>query len=136
MAQARAGLPEADRGKERRFLLRPNSLVRLEGLAAVVLAVWWYAAFGASWVLFAILFLAPDIAMLGYLAGPRAGAALYNLVHTYTSAAILAGLGTVTGHRLLVYLALILAAHIGVDRLLGFGLKYPSGFKDTHLQRL
>jgi Domain of unknown function (DUF4260) len=101
-----------------------------------VLAVWWYAAQGGNWVLFVVLFLVPDVAMLGYLAGPRVGAASYNLVHTYTTAGIIAGLGIVTGRGLVVSLGLILVAHIGIDRLLGYGLKYPTAFKDTHLQRL
>jgi Domain of unknown function (DUF4260) len=136
MANARTALPDAGHDKEGGLLLRPDLLVRLEGLVALVLAVWWYAAHVGSWVPFAVLFLAPDIAMLGYLGGPRVGAAAYNLVHTYTTAGIVAGVGLVTHHRLLLYLAFILTAHIGVDRLLAFGLKYPSGFNDTHLQRL
>lgn len=113
-----------------------NRLVRFEGLTALAFAVWWYAAHGGNWAVFAALFLVPDISMLGYLWGPRVGAASYNLVHTYTTAGIVAGLGLATGHPLLVNLAVILTAHIGVDRLLGFGLKYPSGFNETHLQRL
>ena len=117
------------------LLLRPGVLVRLEGLAAAVVAVWLYASHGVGWLLFAVLFLVPDVSMLGYLAGPRAGAGTYNLLHTYTIAVGIAGVGVVTGHRLLVACALILVAHIGMDRLLGFGLKYPTGFNDTHLQR-
>lgn len=69
MANARIALPDAGHDKAGRLLLRPDLLVRLEGLAALVLAVWWYAAHGGNWVLFAVLFLAPDIAMLGYLGG-------------------------------------------------------------------
>jgi hypothetical protein len=117
-------------------LIRPGVLVRFEGLAALALAVWLYASHGGGWWLFAVLFLAPDLAMLGYLRGPRTGAAVYNLVHTYTTALVLAALGLVIGRGLLVSCGLILAAHIGFDRLLGFGLKYPTGFRDTHLQRL
>ena len=136
MAGGSATLPDGGREEGGRILLRPDLLVRLEGFAALAFPVWWYAAHGGSWVIFAVLFLAPDIAMLGYLWGPRIGAAVYNLVHTYTTVGAVIALGLVTDHRLLVYLGLILAAHIGFDRLLGFGLKYPSGFNDTHLQRL
>lgn len=118
------------------LLLTPVILVRLEGLAVLALAALLYALNGASWPLFLLLFLAPDLAMLGYLAGPRVGAGLYNLVHTYTTPAVVAGYGFLTMHTFVLALALILFAHIGIDRLLGFGLKYPSGFKDTHLQRL
>jgi hypothetical protein len=117
-------------------VLRPKVLIRLEGLTAAVLAAALYAFHGDGWLWFAVLFLVPDLSMLGYLAGPRLGAAAYNLVHTYTTAGVLAGLGVVTGDGWLVSCALILAAHIGVDRLLGYGLKYPTGFTDTHLQRL
>ncbi len=117
-------------------MLRPSVLIRLEGLTAAVLAVWLYAFHGAGWLVFAVLFLVPDLSMLGYLAGPRRGAAAYNLVHTYTTAGILAGAGLLTHHGIVVACALILAAHIGIDRLLGFGLKYPSAFTDTHLGRL
>lgn len=60
-------------------LLRPDVLVRLEGIAAFVLAVWAYASYGGSWVLFGVLFLVPDTSMLGYLAGSKVGAATYNL---------------------------------------------------------
>ncbi len=119
-----------------RSALRPGTLVRVEGLVALVLAVGMYSARGSNWVLFAALFLGPDASMLGHLAGPRAGAAAYNLVHTYVLAGLIGGIGIATGHELLVSCALILAAHIGIDRLLGFGLKYPSGFNDTHLQRV
>jgi len=117
-------------------VIRPGVLIRLEGLTAAVLVAALYAFRGGGWLWFAVLFLVPDLSMLGYLAGPRVGAAAYNLLHTYTTAGVLAGVGVVTGHGFLVLCALILGAHIGVDRLLGYGLKYPTGFKDTHLQRL
>ena len=75
--------------------------------------------------------------MLGYLAGPRAGAVAYDLVHTYVAPVLLGGgrcdLETPTRRSTL---ALIWLTHIGVDRAVGYGLKYPSGFKDTHLQRV
>ncbi len=120
----------------RTLLLTPALLVRLEGLAVAALAVLLYAWNGKSWVIFLLLFLAPDVSMLGYLTGPRAGAATYNLVHTYTTPTAVAAYGLLTKHTLVLALALILFAHIGIDRWLGFGLKYPSGFRDTHLQRL
>ncbi len=117
-------------------LSSPRVLVRVEGLAALVAAVLFYSRFGGNWVIFAVLFLAPDVSMAGYAAGPRAGAATYNLVHTYAAPAALTGLGLATRHPWVIFAALILFAHIGLDRLLGFGLKYPSAFKDTHLQHL
>lgn len=102
----------------------------------LVLAVVLYAAVGASWWLFAALFLAPDLAMVAYAAGPRAGALAYNAVHVYTPYALLGGLGLATGTAPLLALALVGMAHIGFDRALGYGLKQPSGFRDTHLGRI
>lgn len=110
--------------------------LRLEGALVVTSAVLAYRSFGAGWLLFAVLFLAPDISMAAYGFGPRAGAAVYNLVHTYLSPAFLALIGFVLDLPVLYGLALIWMAHIGVDRLLGFGLKYPGGFADTHLGRI
>ena len=71
--------------------------------------------------------------MIGYLGGPRRGALLYNLFHTYSAPLLLAAAGLFLGHASLISLALIWSAHIGLDRMLGYGLKLPSGFKDTHL---
>jgi hypothetical protein len=120
----------------RTFLLSPLNLIRLEGLAAAVLAAVAYSRTSGNWLVFAMLFLVPDLSMLGYFAGPRVGAAIYNLVHTYLAPILLGTYGVFTQQAVILSLALILFAHIGIDRLLGFGLKYPSGFKDTHLQRL
>ena len=74
--------------------------------------------------------------MLGYVAGPRVGALSYDLVHAYVGPLALGVVGVLVGADLAMELALIWAAHIGADRLLGYGLKYPSAFKDTHLQRV
>ncbi len=73
--------------------------------------------------------------MVGYLIGPAIGAAVYNLFHNYLPPAALAALGVLSGNQLLLLLALIWLGHIGMDRLLGYGLKYSSGFKDTHVGR-
>lgn len=111
----------------------PNMILRAEGLAVLAAAVWAYAQTGAGWTLFLALILAPDLFMLGYLAGARAGAAAYNLGHTYLAPLALLALGYLGAVPILTALGLIWAAHIGADRLMGYGLKYPSGFKDTHL---
>jgi hypothetical protein len=94
-----------------------------------------YSDAGYGWLLLVLLALAPDLSMLGYLAGPSAGALAYDLVHTYVGPGALAVIGVLAGSDLAVQVALIWLAHIGADRLLGYGLKYPTGFKDTHLQR-
>jgi hypothetical protein len=95
-----------------------------------------YWQFGTSWLLFVVLLLAPDVGMLGFLRGSRAGAALYNAFHTYVPPAILAVAGVLLESELVWSLSLIWFAHIGMDRLLGYGLKYPTGFQDTHLGRI
>ena len=109
----------------------PRLWLRLEGLAVLALAVLVFARGGHSWMLLAILFLAPDLSFLAYLAGPRAGAMAYNAVHSYVGPAVAAGAALLTGRP--PVLACIWAAHIGFDRLLGYGLKYPTAFGDTHL---
>ncbi len=119
------------------FLTGPvRGILRLEGLAAVVGAVGLYAHAGFSWPLFVVLFLAPDLGMLGYLAGPRVGAAAYNVVHTYVAPLVLAAAGALFASEPAVAVALNWAAHIGFDRALGYGLKYPTRFVDTHLGRV
>jgi len=109
-------------------------LLRLEGLLVVAVAAALYAGTGAGWGLFAALFLVPDLSLLGYLAGPRAGAAAYNAAHTSVGPLLLgaaAWLGLLPSGAL--PLALIWAAHIGLDRALGYGLKLGAGFRHTHL---
>lgn len=108
-------------------------MLRLEGALALALAVIAYSHLGASWWLFAGLFLLPDLSMLGYLADRRLGAALYNAGHTYLAPAALALLGWSQGLPVLFAPALIWAAHIGFDRLMGYGLKYGTAFSATHL---
>ena len=111
-------------------------LLRLEGMAALALSAVFYARTGASWWLFAALWLTPDLSMLGYLGGPKLGARIYNAIHSYVTPATLAVVGLLLGSSVLLPYALIWINHIGVDRLLGYGLKYPQGFKFTHLGKL
>jgi hypothetical protein len=114
----------------------PRLLLRLEGLVAAIAAVVLYAHADGSWRLFALLILAPDLSILGYLAGNAAGAAAYNLIHSDVLPLGLALFGYATGQPLIQHLALIWLAHIGIDRTLGFGLKYGAGFRDNHLNRV
>jgi uncharacterized protein DUF4260 len=114
----------------------PRRLLHLEGLAVFVAALVLYFEADYGWLLLVLLALAPDLSMLGYVAGPRVGALSYDLVHTYVGPLALGVVGVLVGADLAMQLALIWAAHIGADRLLGYGLKYPSAFKDTHLQRV
>jgi hypothetical protein len=114
----------------------PRLLLRVEGLALLVAALVLYFHLGFGWGLLVVLALAPDLSFAGYLAGPRAGALAYNLAHTEVWAAALVVGGVLGGVDALVQVALVWLAHIGVDRLLGYGLKYPTAFRDTHLQRV
>ena len=114
----------------------PLWLLRIEGVALLILAVAVFARSGSSWVLFAVLFLAPDISFAGYLLGARAGAFAYNAVHSTVLPIALALYGRLSGMDLFVNLALIWLAHIGFDRALGYGLKYEAGFGFTHLGRI
>lgn len=110
--------------------------LRLEGLAAAALTALLFARTGARWWLFAALWLVPDFSIAGYLAGPRWGALFYNTVHSYFLPVALAAAALLLHRAALLPVALIWFNHIGVDRLLGYGLKYPAGFGFTHLKRL
>ncbi len=109
-------------------------LLRLEGLCLLTAAALLYWRMGFAWQSFAIVFLAPDLSFIGYVAGPRVGAAAYNAAHS-TIGPLALGLvsAVVPGAR---PFALIWAAHVGFDRALGYGLKYASGFSHTHLGRI
>jgi hypothetical protein len=117
-------------------LTEPGFLLRAEGAALFVLSLFLYHFAGAGWRTFLLLFLWPDLFMLGYIWNARIGSSFYNLVHTEILPMALAGFAF-SGHRLpWLSFALIWLAHIGLDRALAFGLKYPTAFKDTHLQRI
>ncbi len=105
------------------------------GLAVAALTFALYARTGASWWLFAALWLAPDLSMLGYLYRPCWGARIYNAAHTYVLPAILVARSRSRLRANSAYLpiALIWINHIGIDRLMGYGLKYSNGFGWTHL---
>jgi hypothetical protein len=108
-------------------------LLRGEGLAVLAGAVAGYDAVGASWRLFAVMLLLPDLGLLGYFAGPRVGAFTYNALHTYFGPAGLAALAYFGVAPEAWPICLVWMAHIGMDRALGLGLKYSSAFKNTHL---
>jgi Domain of unknown function (DUF4260) len=114
----------------------PRVLLRIEGAALFIGAVVLYFHADSPWWLLLVLALAPDFSMLGYLAGPRVGAAAYDSVHTTLIPIALGVAGMLAESDTTVQIALIWLAHIGADRALGYGLKYPTHFKDTHLQRI
>jgi hypothetical protein len=109
----------------------PLRLLRIEGLALFALATVGFAFTGQSWWLYAALFFVPDVSFAAYMAGPKAGAWAYNALHSTIGPAILAGIGLVLNSSIFLGIAAIWAAHIGFDRMLGYGLKYASAFNDT-----
>lgn len=114
-----------------------KSLLHFEGAAVFAATLWLYfVEFDFRWLPFALLILSPDLGAIGFVKSTRAGAIAYNLTHTYVLAVVLATAGVVADSSVLLGLGLISAAHIGMDRMLGYGLKFPTTFKDTHLQRL
>ncbi len=110
-----------------------KKVLQLEGLALLALSAGLYAHIVGDWRLFAVLILAPDVAFVFYLFGPRVGAIGYNTVHSTIGPIALAAAGIALNAHLALAVALIWFAHIGFDRALGFGLKYASAFSDTHL---
>jgi hypothetical protein len=113
-----------------------RTLLRLEGLTLFAGMTLLYALWGGSWWIYFVLFLAPDLSFLGYLAGPKVGAIVYNAMHSYMAPMALMTAGFGFAPPLLLSIAMIWLAHIGFDRTLGYGLKYSAGFGFTHLGRI
>lgn len=113
-----------------------RTLLRIEGVTLFVGMTLLYGVWGGSWWIYAALFFVPDLSFLAYLAGPRAGAAFYNATHTYMLPLILSFVGFGMALPLTLSISMIWMAHIGIDRALGFGLKYDAGFGFTHLGRI
>lgn len=74
--------------------------------------------------------------MVGYLVDKKVGAIAYNIGHTYITPALTLIIGLITQSNMIILGALILTAHISIDRTFGYGLKYSTNFKDTHLQKI
>lgn len=117
-------------------VLGPDVLQRVEGGVLLALSLVLYGKSGGEWWLFALLLLSPDLSAVGYLGGNRVGAAVYNAFHNYLLPGVLVVVGVLAGLALPVWLALIWFAHIGMDRLVGYGLKYPGSFNETHLGKM
>lgn len=113
-----------------------RTVLRFEGAVVLAVALVGYAQFGMGWGVFALWLLAPDLSLLGYLAGPRVGAALYNAAHALIGPVLLLAFGVFAAHPWAVAGGLIWLAHVGLDHALGFGLKYATDFASTHLGRI
>jgi hypothetical protein len=113
-----------------------NAILRAEWLAVFITGVAGYLAMGGHplWLLPGLL--APDLTIAGYLGGPRVGAVVYNSVHNLMVALALLVVGWFAPVAWMALAGAILVAHVGMDRSLGFGLKLPTDFRDTHLGRI
>lgn len=113
--------------------MKPPAWLRLEGAAVFALSLFLYFRADGGWAMLILLLLVPDLSMLGYLGGERPGAAVYNLVHSYLLPLLLIGIALLAAQPIVVLCGLIWVAHIGMDRMLGYGLKLETGFRHTHL---
>jgi hypothetical protein len=114
-----------------------KKLLHAEGAAVLGAAIYLYFwQFDGPWQLYVPLLLSPDLGMVGYLRNTRLGSVTYNATHSYLLGIVLVTVGVGTGNDLPVQLGLIAASHVGMDRMLGYGLKYAGKFKDTHMQRV
>lgn len=113
-----------------------RTILRLEGLVVFILAIGYYHLNDFSWILFIALLLVPDVGMIGYAFNQKVGAYIYNFFHTYIISLLFLLVGIFTKQDYLLVIGLIWTAHIGMDRMLGYGLKNISNFKDTHLGHL
>jgi hypothetical protein len=110
-----------------------KTILRLEGLCVLAASAFAYSRFGAGWGVFFACFLLPDLSLLGYLAGSKLGAAVYNAAHSAIGAIACLAFSLAFSSRWALAASLIWLAHIGFDRALGYGLKYGRGFRHTHL---
>ena len=110
--------------------------LRLEGLAAFAVGAALFGASGGNWLFLIPLLLLPDISAIGYVASPRIGTFTYNLLHNWVPGILTLGIGIWLASPTVILAAAVLIAHVGIDRAVGYGLKLPSSFHDTHLGRM
>ncbi len=113
-----------------------KNILRIEGALFFLISLYVFYLREMSWLIFFLLLFTPDISMIGYLKDKKIGSVIYNLGHNYLLAIALVILGNVLPYDWMVTLGIILFAHVSLDRALGYGLKYPGDFKNTHIQKL
>jgi hypothetical protein len=111
-------------------------ILRAESLAIFLAGIGVYLQLNGHPLWLLPLLLAPDLSMVGYLGGPQLGALTYNLAHNLVTALGVLAIGWVAAVAPMALFGAILAAHVGMDRTLGYGLKLPTDFRDTHLGRI
>ena len=113
-----------------------RNLIRLEELFLFLLSIFLFAQLDYAWWWYPILFLVPDIGMVGYVANPRVGAITYDLFHHKAIAVMAYVTGDFLGSHVLQLAGVIMLGHSSLDRVFGYGLKFPDSFKHTHLGQL
>jgi len=110
-----------------------KNLLKLEELSLLGLSLFLFSGLDYGWGWYALLFLTPDLSMVGYLANPRFGSWTYNLIHHKGLAVALYLLGYLFSTPWLMFAGTLLLGHSSFDRVFGYGLKYPDAFQNTHL---
>ncbi|WP_223702909.1 DUF4260 domain-containing protein [Sutcliffiella deserti] len=113
-----------------------KQLLHIEGLVVFIASLYFYNQVGVSWWVFFLFLFVPDLSMLGYVVNNKVGSSIYNIFHSYILPILLIIFSMIIEYNLLLALSITWVAHIGMDRTLGYGLKYQTNFKDTHLQKV
>ena len=110
-----------------------KNILKLEELAMLAISVFALYSIDAAWYWYLLMFIGPDISMLGYLAGNTTGTVMYNLFHFKVVGIALILAGYLLQLHLVLLAGIILFCHSSLDRMVGYGLKYFDGFNVTHL---
>jgi len=110
-----------------------KSIIKLEEIGLFALGIYFFSQMQYAWWWFLVLILLPDLSMIGYIFGNKIGALCYNVAHHRGIAIILYFVGIYYSNPAIQLSGVILFAHSSMDRMFGYGLKYETGFKYTHL---
>jgi len=128
------GLQSIEEGVTYRNMIK--KILQIESVIFFLISLYLFNLREQSWLIFILLLFTPDISMIGYLKNKKIGAIVYNVGHNYLLAISMVILGNLTPYDWMITLGIILFAHVSLDRALGFGLKYPKDFKETHIQKV
>ena len=113
-----------------------KTMIRFEEFGLFLFSIYLYSSLPFPWWYFPLLLFTPDLSMAGYTAGPRLGAAIYNIIHHRALALLLYVVGLLGAVPILSLAGIIMFAHSSLDRALGYGLIFPDAFTNTHLGRI